>query len=113
MTGLISMAAAHRIWTAHREIEAGTKLLANIDDALQRGEDATPLDPFGRRRPYQLGAPMGDNTHKLLNVNPRLARHVIEAHIAEMRRELVEATLAARIEMETETQAGPQEGEAA
>jgi len=38
---------------------------------------------------------------------------VIEAHIAEMRRELVEATLAARIEMETETQAGPQEGEAA
>jgi len=47
VTGLISMAAAHRIWTAHREIEAGTKLLANIDDALQRGEDATPLDPFG------------------------------------------------------------------
>jgi len=32
----------------------------------------------------------------------RLARHIIEAHIAEKRRELVEATLAARIEMESE-----------
>jgi hypothetical protein len=101
MTGIISMRVAHRIWTAHREIEAGTNLLAQIDEALQRGEDATPLDPFGRRRAYQLGAPMGENTHKMLNVSPRLARHIVEASIAAMRRELVEATLAAKIEMET------------
>jgi hypothetical protein len=106
MTNVISMAAAHRIWMAHREIEAGTTLLTSIDDALQRGEDATPLDPFGRRRAYQLGAPMGDNTHKLLDVSPRLARHIIEAHIAEKRRELVEATLAARIEMERDDPQG-------
>ena len=102
---VISMRAAHEIWMAHREIEAGEKLLSDIREALRRGEDATPLDAFGRRRAYQLGAPVGDNTHKLLDVSPRLAVYIIEAHIAAKRKELAEASVKARMELDGVTEA--------
>ena len=98
--GTISMLAAERIWRAHREIEAGEKLLAEIKTALTQGRDATPLDPHGRRRGFSLGVPMGNNGERLLEVSPRLASYVIEAHIAEKRRELVEVSIAARLELE-------------
>ncbi len=97
---VISMQAAHDIWMAHREIIAGEKLLLDIRAALDRRDDATPLDSFGRRRPYQLGAPSGENSHKLMNVSPQLAVYVIEAHIAATRKELVEASLRARMELD-------------
>lgn len=103
MTGIISKQAAHRIWSAHREIEVGTKLLADITESLRRHEDPTPLDDFGRRKNYSLGVPVSDSAQRMLDVSPRLAAAVIEAHIAEKQRELIEATLAAKIEME----AGP------
>jgi hypothetical protein len=101
MTGIISKRAAHRIWSAHREIEVGTKLLADINEALSRHDDPTPLDDFGRRRSYSLGVPVTDSSQRMMDVSPRLAAAVIEAHIAEKQRDLVEATLAARIEMDT------------
>jgi hypothetical protein len=102
VTGTISMIAAYRIWMAHREIEVGTKLLADIAETMKQGGDPTPVDPWDRhRRGYSLGVPSGSG-ERILGVNPRLAAAVIEAHIAEKRRELVEATLAARIEMESE-----------
>jgi hypothetical protein len=100
MTNTISMDAARRIWTAHREIEVGKKLLADIKAALDRRDDATPIDPFGRRRNYTLGVPSGDNAHRMLDVSPRLAACIIEAHIAEKQRELVEASIAASIELD-------------
>jgi hypothetical protein len=102
MSGTISMAAAYRIWMAHREIEVGTKLLADIAETLKGEGAATPVEDRDRyRRGYTLGVPHGSG-ERILDVNPSLAAAVIEAHIAEKRRELVEATLAARIEMERE-----------
>lgn len=82
----LSMEIALRIWTAHREIEAGKQLLSDIRAALKEG---------------QLGVPSGDNSHRLLDVSPRLAVHIIEAHIAEKQRELEEASIAARVEMDS------------
>lgn len=103
MTGTISKETAHRVWTAHREIEVGSKLLADIAETLKQGGDPTPVDPYNRhRRGYSLGVPSGSG-ERILGVSPRLAAAVIEAHIAEKQRELIEATLAAKIEME----AGP------
>src|SRR5262245_40806805 len=84
----ISMDLAHRIWTAHREIDVATKLLGDIEESLSRGEPPTPLDAFGRRRGYQLGVPSGDDRHRLFDVQPTLAREVIRAHIAAKMAEL-------------------------
>jgi hypothetical protein len=101
MTSPISMTTAHRLWAAHREIEVGTKLLEDIAETLKEGGHPNPIDAHGRyRRGYSLGVPSGSG-ERILNVSPRLAAAVVEAHIAEKRRELVEATLAAKIEMET------------
>lgn len=97
---LISMQAAARIWGCHREIEAGQKLLAEITDALKRGTDPTPMDPFGRRTTYQLGIPSGETSHRLLGVSPTLATFIIEAHIANKRAELAEACVVARMELD-------------
>ena len=98
--GNISMEAAHRIWTAHREIEVGQKLLADIAAAKDKGGDPTPLDPFGRRRQFSFGVPMGDSGERMFNVSNALAVSVIKAHIADKQRELVEATEIARLEMD-------------
>lgn len=101
MTNIISMATAARVWSAHREIETGKKLLAEIEEALREGRDPTPVDPVWRtRRGYQLGVPISDSGHRLLNVSPKLTAHIVRAHIAEKEKELAEACICARIEME-------------
>jgi len=98
---VVSKIAAHRIWTAHHEIEAAEKLLKNIRDELDRGEEPTPRDAFGRVRRYSLGVPMASSGGEhLLDVSPKLASYIIEAHIAAKRKELLEASIAARLEMD-------------
>lgn len=103
MTNIITMETAARIWGAHREIETAKKLLADIEGCLRRGDDPTPIDPFGRRRAYDLGVPSGDNSRRLLDVSPRLAVHVIRAHIAEKEKDLAEACVMARMEIDGAT----------
>ena len=93
---ILSREAAARIWTAHREIDVGRKLLADIEETLAHGGDATPIDPSDRhRRGYSLGIPSGSG-ERLLTVGPRLAKTVIEAHITALQAELVAASAAAR-----------------
>jgi len=96
----ISMQTAAGIWKAHREIETATKMLAELRDKKKWGDDPNPLDAFGRRRPYTLGIPHGDNAHQLVDLSPELARHIIEAHIVAKQRELVEACARASMELE-------------
>lgn len=100
MANTISKPTAHRIWNAHHEIELGKQILADVEKALKDGTDPTPRDCFGRRRGYSLGIPTGHASERMLDVAPRLALHVIRAHIAEMEKELAEASACARIEME-------------
>ena len=93
---ILSQEMAARIWSAHREIDVGLKLLADIDETLKHGGDATPTDPRDRfRRGYSLGLPSGSG-ERLLSVGPALARQLIEAHIAAKQAELVEASASAR-----------------
>jgi hypothetical protein len=99
--GLITVKTAARIWNCYREIDGGTKLLSEMKERMERGEDPNPRDGFGRHRCLQLGIPSGDNSRTLLDVEPRLALSIINAHIAEKRRELVEANEQARIELES------------
>lgn len=96
---VISMETAHRIWSAHREIVVATTLHAQMKKELELGGDPTPLDEFGRRRRFQLGVPSGDSGHRLLDVSPQLAFHIIEAHIANKQAELAEACIVAKIDL--------------
>ncbi len=96
---ILSKEAAARIWKAHREIDVGRELLLAMAETLEQGGDATPIDPSDRhRRGYSLGLPSGTG-ERILFVAPQLARLVIEAHIAAKQAELIEATAAAREEL--------------
>jgi hypothetical protein len=95
---MISKETAARIWDCYREIEIGEKLIADMTDALKRGEDANPRDPFGTRRCLQLGVPNESNGHRLFDVQPTLAVAVIRAHVAAKQSELEAANEQARIE---------------
>jgi hypothetical protein len=97
--GMITMDTAHKIWSAHREIEVGKKLQAEIEKAIKDGTDPTPIDPFSRRRNFQLGVPSGDSSHRLFDLSPQLAIHIIEAHIANKQRELAEACVIAKLDL--------------
>lgn len=93
---MISMALAHRIWLAHREIEVATKLRGELLEKIDSGVDPTPLDEFGRRRNFQLGVPSGDNGHRLFNVEPALAVEIIDAHIDAQKQDLADACAEAK-----------------
>lgn len=97
----VSMEVAHRIWCAHREIKVASKMLDEIRETLKTGSLETPRDVFGRsHRNFEMGVPHGEAGHRLFDVSPRLALSVIGAHIAEKQRELTEASIAARVEMD-------------
>jgi hypothetical protein len=95
----ITMETAASIWKAHREIETARKMLAELRDKKKWGDDPNPLDVFGRRRPYTLGIPSGDNGHQLVDLSPELALHIIEAHITRKMAELTDACTRASLEL--------------
>lgn len=79
----ITQETAGKIWTAHREIANGNKLLEDLANR-EHGHDkhARRLpDAFGRPRLLQLGIPHGDSGHQLLGLQPDLAEAMIKAHI--------------------------------
>lgn len=90
---MISQETSGRVWNCYREIAAGEKLLADLDEASKEYRDdvrAKSLrNAFGERRGLQLGVPSGEWSHRLLDVSPELGRVIIEAHIAQRRSELV------------------------
>lgn len=102
---MITQETCAAIYAAHREIEAGEKLLADLKKERERiGDDGdkyapTLKDHFGRVRQLQLGIPFGENAHRLFDVSPMLAESVIRAHIENKRAELVQANERARIEL--------------
>ena len=100
---MITQETCAAIYSAHREIIAGEKLLADMKIERERAQAdkyaATLKDAFGRVRQLQLGIPSGENAHRLFDVSPVLAESVIRAHIENKRAELVEANERARIEL--------------
>ncbi len=77
------------------------KLVIDMQKAIKDGIDPNPRDAFGRQRNLTLGVPSGDDCQRMFDVAPRLAVSVISAHIAEKRRELVEACEQARLELDS------------
>lgn len=100
---MITQETAACIYRAYREIEAGEKLLTDMETIRKaQGLDKTAptiRDAFGRPQHLQLGIPSGENGHRILDVAPELAESVIRAHIAKKRAELAEVQERARIEL--------------
>lgn len=99
---LISMQTARDIAFAYREVETAQKLLAEIQDAIGKGEVPDLRDAFGRQsNGLQLGVPTGSAGMRLFNVPWSLARPIIEAHIAQQTAIIDALCEKARIEMRT------------
>ena len=102
-----SQQTASDLWAAHREIETGKKLLADMEAERKKPFGVTDKhaptlkDAFGRERHLQLGIPSGDSGHRILDVAPQLAETIIRAHIAKKEAELAEVNERARVELET------------
>lgn len=101
---MITQETAALIYGAHREIEAGQKLLEDMKSIREREQlDRTQpaiKDAFGVRRHLQLGIPSGENSHRILDVSPVLAESVIRAHIVNKQAELAQYQERARIELD-------------
>lgn len=81
----ISRRIAEEIAYAYCEIEAGEKLLAEINEAAAKREPLDFRDAFGRRHHgLQLGIPHGTG-HRIMDMPMHLARPIIEAHISSKR----------------------------
>jgi hypothetical protein len=107
---MITQETASLIYAAHREIEAGEKLLADMAERMKWEIDKyapTLKDAFGRAQHLQLGIPCGEAGHRLFQVSPVLAVSVIKAHIENSKVKLVEANERARIELSPVTFMNP------
>ena len=101
---LVSQETAARIWECYSELNRAEKLLdemAKLEKQYRFEPEQQKLkDAFGRRKDLQLGIPSGENSHRLFNVAPKLAKSVINAHIVAKRAELIEANEQAKIELD-------------
>lgn len=96
----ISKKTAMDIALAYREVEAAESLLAEISEAVGKRHAPDIRDAFGRQQEgLQLGVPHGSNGHRLFNVPWRLARPIIEAHIAQQKAIIAALSEAASIEL--------------
>lgn len=98
---MIGFETAREIAMAYREIEGAEKLLAEINEAIGRRIAPDIRDAFGRHvGGLELGVPSGDNGRRLFNVEWKLARPIIEAHIAQQKAVIAALSEKARIEIE-------------
>lgn len=85
---MIKHETAARIAFAYSEITAAETLLKELRDANARREQPDFRDAFGRRQGLQLGVPSGNSSHRIMDVSPRLAEIIIQAHIDDKRAEI-------------------------
>lgn len=98
---MLSMTTAMDIALVHREIDTAEKLLAQVEEQIDKRPFTDDIrDHFGRvQNGLQLGVPSGDKAQRLFNVPWTLAKPVIEAHIANQRARLSVLSEKARIEL--------------
>lgn len=97
---LVTKNTAMDIALAYREVETAEKLLAEITDALNRRDIPDIRDAFGRLHGgLELGVPSGQGGHRIFNVPWRLAKPIIETHIAHHRAIIATLSEKARAEI--------------
>lgn len=93
--GIVSMACARRIWEAHREIEVGTQLLADLATATASSDLLNKIQLEARA----IGSHLMAVGPRLLDLSPDLATTVIKAHIENQRQKLRAACFDALTEL--------------
>lgn len=93
----LSQETAARVWNAHREIAAAKKLREETVEIIQE-RTPDPVQPWQRH--LQLGIPSSENSHRILQLSPKLGLAIIDAHLANTERELAEASIAAAVELQ-------------
>jgi hypothetical protein len=98
---MITRETAAALGQAYRELEAGEKLLAEVDAELAKAEERIGFhgEVLSTARNCQLEFPNGDNSYRLYHVEPRIARAVIVAHLADQKAKLEKLNEIARLEV--------------
>lgn len=99
---MITKETVYEIGRVYREIEAGEKLLAQVDEELAKEKESIGFHGEIRStaRNCQLGWPMRDHDgYQLYNVEPKIARSVIVAHLADQKAKLEKLSEVARLEV--------------
>jgi len=101
---LITVQTATDIAMAHREIETANKLLLEVEKEIAKYSNGSDIrDDFGRRCDgLELGVPSSGSSRRLFRLEWKLAKPVIEAHIAKVRAELSALNQLAILEAERE-----------
>lgn len=102
---MITKETACKIWACHEEIEKSEKLIKDMAEVLQQDKEKTfpnLYNAFGERKGLQLGVPSGSNGHRIYDVNADLSVKIIEKHIEEKNKRLVELMAIAKIELRNE-----------
>lgn len=89
---MITVETATDIALAYRELGAAETLLAEVENQIKKDSFETKdlRDAFGRRIDgLQLGVPTGDSGHRLFNVQWKLAKPILLAHIANIKANLL------------------------
>lgn len=97
---MITKETANRIAWCYREVEEGKKVLADIEEQCQKNNPEHFTDRFGHPRGIEMSVPSSGSSATVYRVPPRLALAVIKSYISSKESELVEASEAARIELE-------------
>ena len=98
---ILSKETARRIWNANIEIENAIKLRDEVQAILDsRSPNPRDAAECRWRERIELSVPTSNVSSRLFNVDPKLAIHVINAHIVNQQSELAAASIAARIELD-------------
>lgn len=101
---MIKLETATDIALIYREIKVSEDLLSEIEKAQENSNPKDILDVFGRvQGNIEVGIPSGDSSRRIYRMQWRLAKPVIEAHIADCKAQL--AALNEKAAMELKPQA--------
>ena len=98
---MIKHDTAARIVFAYAEITAAKTLMNKLREANMRREKPDFRDAIGRQQGIQLGVPMGHSSHRIMDVSPRLAEIIIQAHIDDKRTEIAALNEVVRQELDS------------
>jgi hypothetical protein len=99
---MITRETASEIFRVYRDIEAGEILLAEVDAELAKEKDSIGFhgEVRSRARCCQLGWPGNDNnSYRMYNVEVKIARAVIIAHVADQKAKLEKLNAIAQLEV--------------
>lgn len=100
---MLTKQTASAIAWMYREIEEGEALLAEVEREMEKHETRPGFsgEPEPARRYCQFGWPTGTDGsgHRLFRVEPKMARAIITAHVADRKAELEKLNAQAQVEV--------------